>query len=233
MNKLQNYVRGLKNGLPIAIGYFAVSFSLGILMRNTGLDPLQGLVMSLTNNTSAGQAASLEIIAYNGTYFEMALSQLVINLRYFLMSTALAAHLAPGLSLGKRLIIGFDVTDEIFASLIGQGRSVNEYFAFGLSSITIPCWAAGTALGIVFGDILPSSIVSCLSVALYAMFLAVVIPAGRKNLKIMILVIFSMAMSYIFSLDFIRTYISSGSAIIILTVAISAIASLVWPVEEA
>ena len=180
---LSSYSRGIRDGLPIAIGYFAVSFSLGILMRNSGLDPLQGLVMSLVNNTSAGEAAAVGIIADGGSYLEMAINQAVINIRYFLMSAALCVHLDPGLSLGRRMLVGFDVTDEIFATLIGQKRPVSEYFAYGLASITIPGWAAGTVLGIVFGDILPADIVSALSVALYAMFIAVVCQEGRSHTR--------------------------------------------------
>ena len=215
---LSSYTRGIRDGLPIAIGYFAVSFSLGILMRNSGLDPLQGLLMSLVNNTSAGEAAAVGIIADGGSYLEMAINQAVINIRYFLMSAALCVHLDPGLSLGRRMLVGFDVTDEIFATLIGQKRPVSEYFAYGLASITIPGWAAGTVLGIVFGDILPADIVSALSVALYAMFIAVVIP--------------SMLGSWLFTLEPIAAYISEGVKIIILTLVISALAAVIWPLKE-
>ena len=215
---LSSYTRGIRDGLPIAIGYFAVSFSLGILMRNSGLDPLQGLLMSLVNNTSAGEA--------------MAINQAVINIRYFLMSAALCVHLDPGLSLGRRMLVGFDVTDEIFATLIGQKRPVSEYFAYGLASITIPGWAAGTVLGIVFGDILPADIVSALSVALYAMFIAVVIPPARKDGRILAIVLVSMLGSWLFTLEPIASYISEGVKIIILTLVISALAAVIWPLKE-
>ena len=163
----------MKNGLPIGIGYFAVSFSLGIIMRNSGISPLEGLVMSLLNNTSAGEAAAVSIIASGGSYIEMAINQAVINIRYFLMSAALTVHISNSLSIPRRALIGFDITDEIFASLISQKKPVSEYFAWGLAVSTIPMWAAGTMLGIIFGDILPVSIVNALSVALYAMFIAV------------------------------------------------------------
>lgn len=229
---LSSYTRGIRDGLPIAIGYFAVSFSLGILMRNSGLDPLQGLLMSLVNNTSAGEAAAVGIIADGGSYLEMAINQAVINIRYFLMSAALCVHLDPGLSLGRRMLVGFDVTDEIFATLIGQKRPVSEYFAYGLASITIPGWAAGTVLGIVFGDILPADIVSSLSVALYAMFIAVVIPPARKDGRILAIVLVSMLGSWLFTLEPIASYISEGVKIIILTLVISALAAVIWPLKE-
>ena len=222
----------MRNGLPIAAGYFAVSFSLGIVMRNAGLTPLDGLIMSLLNNTSAGEAAAVGIIAANGSYLEMAASQLVINIRYFLMSAALTVCLDPDLSLAKRMIIGFDVTDEIFALLVNQKRPLSEYFAYGIAVVTIPCWAAGTTLGIIFGDILPSSIVNALSIALYAMFIAVILPPCKKNRRLLLLVLVSMALSFIFSLESIAAFISEGMKIIILTLLLSSIAALVWPVRE-
>ena len=230
--KVHNFQRGMRNGLPIAAGYFAVSFSLGIVMRNAGLTPLDGLIMSLLNNTSAGEAAAVGIIAANGSYLEMAASQLVINIRYFLMSAALTVCLDPDLSLTKRMIIGFDVTDEIFALLVNQKRPLSEYFAYGIAVITIPCWAAGTTLGIIFGDILPSSIVNALSIALYAMFIAVILPPCKKNSRLLLLVLVSMALSFIFSLESIAAFISEGMKIIILTLLLSSIAALVWPVRE-
>lgn len=230
--KVHNFQRGMRNGLPIAAGYFAVSFSLGIVMRNAGLTPLDGLIMSLLNNTSAGEAAAVGIIAANGSYLEMAASQLVINIRYFLMSAALTVCLDADLSLTKRMIIGFDVTDEIFALLVNQKRPLSEYFAYGVAVITIPCWAAGTTLGIIFGDILPSSIVNALSIALYAMFIAVILPPCKKNRRLLLLVLVSMALSFIFSLESIAAFISEGMKIIILTLLLSSIAALVWPVRE-
>lgn len=228
----KEFFRGIRNGLPVSAGYFAVSFSLGILMRNAGLDPLEGLVMSLVNNTSAGEAAAVGIIASGGSYLEMAVNQLVINLRYFLMSAALTVHLSKELPLSRRLVVGFDVTDEIFACLISQKKPVSEFFAYGLAVITIPGWAAGTVLGIIFGDILPPTVVSALSVALYAMFTAVIIPPARKDRRLALLVVVSMLASLVFKLDPLSRFISEGMKIIILTLVLSAAAALIWPVEE-
>lgn len=222
----------MRNGLPIGLGYFAVSFSLGILMRNSGLDPVDGLLMSILNNTSAGQAAAVGIIASQGSLLELAINQAVINMRYFLMSAALTVHLSKDLPLYKRMIIGFDVTDEIFASLVSQQRPVSEYFAYGLFTSTIPFWAAGTVLGIIFGDILPSSIVSALSVALYAMFIAVVVPPAKKDWRILAIVLVSFLSSFLFSLGVLGELVSEGIRVIILTLVISALAALIWPVKE-
>lgn len=223
---------GLRSGLPISLGYFAVSFSLGILMRNAGLDPLQGLVMSLLNNTSAGEASAVAIIAEGGSTWEIALSQLVINMRYFLMSAALCPHLSPSLSLPRRALIGFDVTDEVFAVLVSAPRPLDEHYAYGVATVTIPGWAAGTVLGIVFGNLLPEGIVNALSLALYGMFIAVVIPQAEKDRRILAVVIFSMALSLVMAAVPALAGLGSGTKTIVLTIITASLAALIWPVEE-
>ncbi len=223
---------GLRSGLPISLGYFAVSFSLGILMRNAGLDPLQGLVMSLLNNTSAGEASAVSIIAEGGSTWEIALSQLVINMRYFLMSAALCPHLSPSLSLPRRALIGFDVTDEVFAVLVSAPRPLDERYAYGVATVTIPGWAAGTVLGIVFGNLLPEGIVNALSLALYGMFIAVVIPPAEKDHRILAVVISSMALSLAMAAVPALAGLGSGTKTIVLTLITASLAALIWPVEE-
>ena len=226
------FIRGFRNGLPIGAGYFAVSFTLGIVMRNAGLTPIEGMVMSLLNNTSAGQVAGTEIIAENGSYFEIALSQLIINLRYLLMSAALAPAVTSKMKTLPRLFVSFDITDEVFALLIMQKRPLSEFFSFGVALASIPFWAAGTFLGILFGNILPADVTSALSVALYAMFIAVIIPPAKKNLKLLILIVISMLISYLFTLIPYLKEISQGMKIIVLTVLISTVAALVIPLKE-
>lgn len=219
-------------GLPIGAGYFAVSFTLGIIMRNAGLTPFQGMLMSLLNNTSAGQAAGTGIIAADGSYLEIAISQLVINLRYLLMSAALAPAVTSAMKTGPRLLMSFDITDEVFALLIMQRRPLSQYFAYGVAMASIPFWALGTFLGIVFGNILPPDVTSALSVALYAMFIAVIIPPARKNHLLFGLIGVSMLLSFAASVLPVISALSDGMRIIILTVIISAAAALLFPVKE-
>ena len=228
----ENYLRGLRQGLPIGIGYFAVSFTLGIVMRNAGLSAWEGALMSLVNNTSAGEAAGTAIIQNGGSYAEMALSQLVINLRYLLMSAALILHVDKQLSVKHRMLMSLDITDEVFALSVMQPKPLSPYFSYGVMCSTIPFWAAGTALGIVFGNILPSDIVRALSVALYAMFVAVVIPPCRKNRKLIAVVISSMALSFICSRAPYVSALSEGNRIIILTVVLGTVFALLFPPEE-
>lgn len=228
----KNLSRGFIEGLPIGAGYFAVSFTLGIIMRNAGLTPFQGMLMSLLNNTSAGQAAGTGIIAADGSYTEVAISQLVINLRYLLMSAALAPHVTSAMKTVPRLLMSFDITDEVFALLIMQRRPLSEYFAYGVALASIPFWAAGTYLGIIFGNILPPDVTSALSVALYAMFIAVIIPPAKKNRLLFILIVISMLLSFLVTALPVISAISEGMRIIILTVLISLAAALIFPVKE-
>ncbi len=226
------FVRGLRDGIPICLGYFAVAFTLGIAARRAGLTPLQAGLASLLTNASAGQHAGFTVIAENGTYLEMAIMILVANARYLLMSCALTQKLSPDTGLIPRLIIGFDVTDEIFGVSIAQPGRLNPWYTYGVICAALPGWSSGTALGVVVGNLLPGDLVSALSVGLYGMFLAVIIPPARKEKVVAGIVVASMALSFIANRLPIFDAISSGTKIIILTVIIAAAAALLFPVKE-
>lgn len=226
------FKKGWHAALPICIGYFAVSFTLGITARNAGLTWFEAALMSLLNNTSAGQAAGIAIIGNDGSYTEIILSQVIINLRYMLMSAALAQKLKPGTGICKRLGMSFEISDEIFGISILQDGFLNAYFTIGAIVCACPGWVAGTALGVVVGNILPANVISALSLALYAMFIAVIVPPARHSLLLLILIIISMLSSLIFDLIPFLSSISYGTKIIILTLVISALAALVFPVKE-
>ena len=232
-NDNRNYfISGLRGGLPIGIGYFAVSFTLGIVMQNAGLTAFEGALMSLLNNTSAGEAAGTVIIGNNGSYLELAMSQLIINLRYLLMSAALILHIDKNLSLKHRLLMSLDITDEVFALSITQPHPLSPFFSYGVMCSTIPFWAAGTALGIMFGNILPAAVVKALSVALYAMFVAVVIPPCKKDKKLILVVASSMVLSFAFAKLPYLSKLSEGNRIIILTIILGVIFALAFPHAE-
>lgn len=224
------FLNGMRDGVPIALGYFAVSFSLGIAARNAGLTPLQGFFASLLNNASAGEYAAFTLIAANATLFQVALITLIANARYLLMSCALAQRFAPGTPFFHRLIIAYDVTDELFGITISRPGCLNPFYTYGAILLAAPAWAFGTAFGIMAGNALPLRAVSALSVALYGMFLAIIIPPARKNRIVALLVAVSMALSFLTSRLF--AGISSGTKVIILTVAISAVAAWLWPVKK-
>lgn len=223
---------GMRDGFPIALGYFAVSFSLGIAARNAGLTPMQGFWASLLNNASAGQYAAFTLIAAKATYWEVAVITLIANARYLLMSCALAQRFAPETPFFHRLIVGYDVTDEIFGITIARPGYLNPYYTYGAILLAAPAWAIGTALGIMAGNALPLRIVSALSVALYGMFLAIIIPPARKNRIVAGLVALSFALS--FACEYLPgvAVLSSGTRTILLTVLISGAAAVLFPVKQ-
>lgn len=223
---------GMRDGFPIALGYFAVSFSLGIAARNAGLTPMQGFWASLLNNASAGEYAAFTLIAAKATYWEVAVITLIANARYLLMSCALAQRFAPETPFFHRLIVGYDVTDEIFGITIARPGYLNPYYTYGAILLAAPAWAIGTALGIMAGNALPLRIVSALSVALYGMFLAIIIPPARKNRIVAGLVALSFALS--FACEYLPgvATLSSGTRTILLTVLISGAAAMLFPVKQ-
>jgi predicted branched-subunit amino acid permease len=185
--------------------------------------------MSLTNLTSAGEFAALSVIVAGAGYWEMALCQLVINLRYMLMSAAMSQKLAPETPFYHRLLVGYGVTDEIFGISINVPGRLDPFYTYGAVSIASPAWALGTCLGVVLGNVLPDRIVVALSVALYGMFLAIIVPPARKDKILALLVLVSMAASWAFPLVPFLAGISGGMKIILLTVVISFIAALLFP----
>jgi predicted branched-subunit amino acid permease len=222
----------MHDGIPIGLGYFAVAFSLGIAARNAGLTPFQGFLASALNNASAGQHAGFTCIAANAPYLEIALVTLIANARYLLMSCALSQKFSPDTGLGHRLLVGFDVTDELFGLAISRPGWLNPWYMYGAFMVAIPGWASGTALGIMMGNLLSPRLVSALSVALYGMFLAVIIPPARKDRTVLVCILVSFAASLVCTLLPVIREMSEGSRTIVLTVLIAGAAALLRPVEE-
>lgn len=225
-------IEGMRDAVPIGMGYFAVAFSLGIAAKKAGLSPFQGFLTSALINASAGEYAGFTVIAANASYLEMALITLIINARYFLMGCALSQKIDPATPFSHRLLLGHAITDEIFGISISRPAYLNPFYSCGAIMVASPCWATGTMLGIIAGNILPLRIVSALSVALYGMFLAVIIPPSRKSKTIAVLVVISFLLSYIASILPVAAAISEGTKTIILTVAISAAAAVIKPVKQ-
>ena len=190
------FINGLRDGIPIAMGYFAVAFSLGIVAKKAGLNPIQGFISSLLNHASAGEYAEFTVIMANAPYVEMVFVILITNMRYLLMSCALSQKFQPDTSFMHRFFVGFGITDEIFGISIGRPGILNPYYNYGAMFIALPGWSMGTALGIVAGNILPVSVVSALSVALYGMFVAIMIPASKQNKVVGGVVAVSFAVSF-------------------------------------
>ncbi|MBR1893178.1 MAG: AzlC family ABC transporter permease [Lachnospiraceae bacterium] len=232
-SKSGNFLHGLKNGIPICLGYLAVSFAFGIQAVQSGLTVFQATLLSLTNVTSAGQFAGLGIIAVGGSLIEMAGVQFVINLRYMLMSAALSQKLRPSEKTLHRLAIAFGVTDEIFAVSVSRPETLSPYFSYGCIFISVLGWTGGTFLGAFSGEILPQRLISALGVALYGMFIAIIIPPARENRKVLSVVLSAMIMACIFQYAPILKEVSSGFRIIIVTIVVAGAAAVIFPIEEA
>lgn len=231
---LKWFRRGMKDGIPIALGYFTVSVSLGIAMRNAGITAFQGGLMSFTNMTSAGQFAGTTVIAASSSYLVLAIMELVINARYVLMSCALSQRLHPDVSLPMRLLFGITVTDEIFGiSIAREEQYLNPRYSLGALCVACPGWTLGTVTGIVMGDVLPARVVAALSVALYGMLIAVFIPPTKKDKVVAGTVVAAMITSALCDYLPLVSQMSSGVKIIVLTVLIAGVAALLFPVKEA
>ena len=225
------FQEGMKDAIPIGLGYFAVAFSLGIAARNAGMNAVQGFLLSFLNNASAGEYAGITVIAANASYIEIAVVTLIANARYLLMSCAMGQRLKPGLSFGHRLLMGYDITDELFGIAIARPGYLEPFYTYGAMLTAIPCWAAGTACGIIAGNIMPARVVSALSVSLFGMFLAIIIPPAKKDKVVAALIILAFATSYAASCLPVVSSISEGTRTIILTVILSAGAAYFFPIH--
>lgn len=226
----RDILRGIRDGFPIGLGYFAVAFSLGISAKGAGLTSFQGFIASFLNHASAGEYALFSLIADNAAYWEIALVIFITNARYLLMSAALSQKIDPVIRLFHRPLIGFCITDEIFGLGIACPGWLSPVYIYSAFLTADLCWSSGTASGIAAGNILPANIVSALSVAIYGMFLAIIIPPARHD-RILPLILISFALSYACTVLPVVSGFSSGMRTIILTVLIAGAAAYFFPVQ--
>ena len=226
------FMEGVHDGVPIALGYFVVAFTLGILAKTAGLTAWQGFVTSAVNIASAGEYAGFTVIAAQAPYLEIAVLTLVANARYFLMAAALAQRFAPDTPLLHRLAVSFGVTDEVFGITVARGGMVQPYYNYGALAISVPAWSAGTSAGILAGGILPAAAVSALSVALYGMFVWVILPPAKKSRPIAGMVLASFLLSLAATYAPLTSELSGGTRTIILTLLIAGVGAALFPVHE-
>ena len=231
-NENNSFSDGLRDGIPICLGYLSVSFAFGIFAVGCGLSVLESIMISLFNLTSAGQLAAVPIIAGAGSFIELALTQLVINLRYSLMSVSLSQKLGDSVRIRDRFWIAFGNTDEVFGVCSSKNGALGRKYLFGLIITPILGWTAGTALGAVLGNVLPALIVSALGIAIYAMFIAIVLPVARRNYKTALAVALAITMSCLFRYVPVLNKVPSGFVIIICAVSVSALFALIFPIED-
>ena len=229
LTKIKQFKKGAFLGLPIALGYLPVSFAFGIKAAANGIAPIWAIIISMTNLTSAGQVAAVDIIGALGTYAEIALTTLVINARYMLMSISLTQKMRK-FSMGKKLITAFGITDEIFAVSSTYGGELTFPLMMGLIAVPYVGWALGTTLGAFAGGLLPEFLAKAMEISLYAMFIAIIVPAVKKDIKIVFALSLAVAISA--TMYFLTPFISSGWVIIIAAISASALGATFFPRKE-
>ena len=224
---------GIRDGIPICLGYLSVSFAFGIFATSSGLSILEAVMISMFNVTSAGQLAAVPIIAAAGSYLELALAQLIINLRYALMSVSLSQKLGKSVRFADRFPIAFVNTDEVFAVASANPLAVGRAYMYGLIVTPFLGWTLGTLLGAVAGNILPAIITSALGIAIYGMFIAIVVPVARNERKTALCAILSIALSCVFYyVPYLKSNVQSGFVIIICAAFASTLFALIAPIPD-
>ncbi|MBR3844900.1 MAG: AzlC family ABC transporter permease [Clostridia bacterium] len=224
------FVKGLSHGIPIALGYLSVSFGFGIMAVGSDLPVWSAVLISLSNLTSAGQAAGVEIIAAAGTLLEMILTQFIINLRYALMGFSLSQKLDRSFTTPRRLVLSFGITDEVFAVAASQKGKISARYLLGLITLPIVGWTAGTFLGAVAGNLLPQQVADAMGIVLYGMFLAIIIPPAREDRRVLMVVALAAGCSIL--CKYALPFISGGFAIIISGLVASVVGAVLFPVKE-
>lgn len=231
MCKNNSFLKGITEGFAICIGYLSVAFAFGIFAVENGLSSLEAILISMTNVTSAGQLAGVPIIASGGTLIEVAVTQLIINLRYSLMSVSLSQKLDKNVRMIDRFIIAFVNTDEVFAVASSQKGTVGRKYLYGLILTPYIGWSLGTAIGAIAGNILPPIVISSLGIAIYGMFVAIVVPAIKTSKSTAMCVFIAVILSCIFKYTPVLNKVSGGFVIIICAVVASAVMAALSPVN--
>ena len=228
----KNFIDGMRDGIPIALGYLSVSFAFGMQCLGSGLTVLQALLISMTNLTSAGQLAGLQVMLAGSSLIEMAMTQFIINLRYALMGLSLSQKLGPTMTTPRRMFFSFANTDEIFAVASAQPEKLHHHYLYGLMLMPYIGWSLGTLLGAAAGAVLPTFVCNALGIAIYGMFLAIILPPARKEHPVRVVVGIAVALSLCFRYLPVLNQLSSGFVIIICAVVASTIGALLFPVKE-
>ncbi len=224
------FKRGLRDGIPIALGYLSVSFAFGVQASNYGIPALVATLISMTNLTSAGQLQGIMIIAAVGTILEIIVTQIVINARYFLMSVSLSQKLGKNFTLPLRLLCSAGITDEIYAVAINKPTELNPRYFLGLMLLPYVGWTSGTVIGALLGNVLPNAVSSALGIALYAMFIAIIVPPMTKNKGITLCIIISVSFSVIlYFVPFLS--VLKPFAVIISALISAIIVAIIFPVK--
>lgn len=230
--KTKEFYAGIKDGIPICLGYFSVSMAFGLTAVKSGLPVWSAILISLTNLTSAGQFAGVKIILAGGKMLELFLTTLIINMRYFLMSVSVSQRADKKMTLIKRLIVSFAITDEIFAVSTQRKKLLSTSYMAGLILMPVIGWTGGTTMGAVASTIIPQAISTAMGISLYAMFIAIIIPPARKNKNVLLAIFMSVVLSVMFYYLPCLKGISGGWSVIIITLAVSTFCATFFPVND-
>lgn len=226
------YKEGLKKGVPICLGYLPVSFAFGVMCVNGGISPIVATIISLTNLTSAGQVAGVTLMMQCASIFEIAFTVLIINLRYILMSLSLSQKIDPKTPWYKRILMSFSITDEIFGIASIEKKEIKLSFMMGLLTTPLLGWVLGTVLGSFFAGMFSEKLLASMDIALYAMFIACVIPVAKKQKNVLFCAVIAIVISCILEYIPIFSFIGLGFKVIIATIIACTVASFVFPMKE-
>ena len=229
---VSEFKRGIRDGFPICLGYFSVSMAFGLTAVKAGLPVWTAVLISFTNLTSAGQFAGLNLITAGSSMIELAVTTFIINIRYFLMSLSVSQKTDKEFGIMKRLIASFGITDEVFAVSMQRTGSLSFRYMLGLIITPILGWTAGTFAGAVATSLLPAAVSNAMGIALYGMFIAIIVPPSRAHKNVLFAVVLAIVASVCFTYIPLLSGISRGWAIIIITVAVSALAAWLFPIKE-
>jgi len=229
--KRNEFINGIKDGIPICLGYFSVSMAFGIAAVQKGIPSWAAIFTSLTNVTSAGQFAGVNIMHALGTLIELAITTMIINMRYFLMSLSVSQKVDSSMKLWQRFLVSFGITDEIFAVSMRRQRALTAVYMAGLIITPVLGWTLGTAVGALATTVMPEALSTAMGIALYGMFIAIVVPPVRENGKVLIAVMMAIAGSLLFKYTPVLNNLSGGWTIIIITIAVSSLCATLFPIK--
>jgi predicted branched-subunit amino acid permease len=231
MQRENNYLSGLSDGIPIGLGYLSVSFTFGIMAVSMGIPIGYTLLISMTNMTSAGQLAGIGVIASGGSFTETAFTQLIINLRYILMSLSLSQKLDDNFNIFHRLLSAFGIADEIFAVVSSKENDISPQYMYGLITIPYIGWTTGTAIGALACELLPKQLCSALGIGLYAMNIAIILSPVRKKPRLLVVIFTAAGLSCLIKFLPALGFISNGFSIIICTIFAATLGAILMPIE--
>lgn len=230
--KKQEFLEGIRDGIPICLGYFSVSMAFGLTAVLSGIPIWAAVVISLTNLTSAGQFAGMNLIAAQGALVEIGLTTLIINIRYFLMSISVSQKVDQKMTMKERMAVAFGITDEIFAVSMQRDHELTTAYMAGLILTPVLGWTGGTLVGAVATSLMPPILSNAFGIALYGMFIAIIVPPAKEQKNVLFAVLLAIAASVACKYTPVIKNLSSGWTIILITLVVCVIAAWLFPVEE-